>query len=591
FMKYMPITIVVTMLGALVMAMLFVPALGARMRRDKSQVASTTLSDAAYEVHEDIDDPRPTDLFTRYYIRGVERVLLKPKRFCAMLCAGMVATFVLFGTIGPGVEFFPDIEPDNASLQVRARGNLSVGEMDALVRQVEARISPSDEVKTFYTRAGKLGERDLPEDTIGMIQMEFVDWQKRRKADEILNEMKAKVADIPGIVVETAKQEQGPPSGKGVQLELRSRDLSLLAPAVEKILAFMKETGGYTNVEDDRPIPEIEWEFSVDREKAGRNNVSVMAVGQMIKLITNGIKVNEYRPDDADDEVDIIVRFPQEFRNLGQLSRLRVFTDSGQEPIENFVTRTAHQSVGTIRRVDGLRVMNIKADVMEGVLADAKVQELTAWLAAGNLPAGVEPTFRGEDEDQRESQAFLSTAFIVALFGMALLMVMQFNSIYYMFVIMSAVIFSTGGVFLGHLLTYQPFGIVMSGVGVIALAGVVVQNNIIFLDTYQLLRLRGMEIRLALIETGARRLRPIFLTAGTTVWGLIPMMCAMTLDFVKRDISFGAPSAQWWVQLATAVAGGLTFATILTLFFTPCLILLWETRRGRWLQRGMASFR
>jgi multidrug efflux pump len=607
FMKYMPITIIVTMTGALVMAMLFVPALGARMRRDGESrhpaggVASAqdlslyheeilrspagSQNDAASEVGEDLDDPRPTDRFTLAYMRGVEQVLRRPGRFCALMCAGMVAVFVLFGTIGPGVEFFPDIEPENASLQIRARGNLSVDEMDALVRQVESRITPSDEVKIFYTRSGKLGTRDMPRDTIGIIQMEFVDWQKRRRANEILSEMKAKVADIPGIVVETAKQEQGPPSGKAVQLELRSRQPELIAPAVEKVLAFMNEKGGYTNIEDDRPIPEIVWEFRVDREKAGRNNISVMAVGQMIKLITNGIKVNEYRPDDADDEVDIVVRFPEEYRNLGQLARLRVYTDSGQEPITNFVQRTPTPSVGTIRRVDGLRVMNIKADVTEGTLPDAKVKELAKWIAEGNLPPGVEATFRGEDEDQREAQQFLTTAFFVAIFGMALMMVMQFNSIYYMVVIMSAVIFSTGGVFLGHLLTFQPFGIVMSGVGVIALAGVVVQNNIIFLDTYKLLRERGMAIREALIETGARRLRPIFLTAGTTVWGLIPMMCAMTLDFVKRDISFGAPSAQWWVQLSTAIAGGLTFATCLTLFFTPCLILLWESRTGGWWQR------
>jgi len=584
FMKYMPITIIVTMAGALVMAMLFVPALGARMRRDNEDATKAPV-DPDQIVGEDLDDPRPTDAFTLTYMRGVERVLRRPGRFCLLLFAGMISVFVLFGVIGPGVEFFPDIEPENASLQVRARGNLSVDEMDALVRRVEERIMPSDEVKIFYVRSGKLGTRDMPRDTIGILQMEFVDWQKRRSADDILAEMKAKVADIPGIVVETAKQEQGPPTGKAIQLELKSRYPEMLAPAVEKVLEAMQKRGGYTNIEDDRPIPEIVWEFTVDREKAGRNDISVMAVGQMIKLITNGIKVNEYRPDDADDEVDIVVRFPEEFRNLSQLSRLRVYTDNGQEPITNFVQRTPKQSVGTIRRVDGMRVMNIKADVEEGVLADARVKEIQAWLDAGQFPPEIEATFRGEDEDQREAQQFLTTAFFIAIFGMALMMVMQFNSIYYMVVIMSAVIFSTGGVFLGHLLTYQPFGIVMSGVGVIALAGVVVQNNIIFLDTYKLLRERGMPIREALIETGARRLRPIFLTAGTTVWGLIPMMCAMTLDFVKRDISFGAPSAQWWVQLSTAIAGGLTFATILTLFFTPCLILLWEQRQGGWWQR------
>jgi multidrug efflux pump len=582
FMKYLPITLMVTLTGSLAMALVFVPSIGARTDRQAEDAENTSV---AYLPEEDVGLTGKSHSFSEGYVSLLRRVLRKPGRFVAALSAGLVVIFIVFGSFGPGVEFFPEIEPENASLQIRARGNLSVQEMDALVRQVEARITPSDEVKIFYTRSGKLGTRDLAEDTIGMIQMEFVNWKKRRKANEILADMKAKAAGIPGIIVETAKQEQGPPSGKDVQLEFRTRDSALLPDAVERTLAFMAEKGGYTNLEDDRPIPKIEWQFTVDREKAGRNDVSVAAVGQMIKLITNGIKVNEYRPDDADDEVDIVVRFPEQYRNLSQLSRLRVYTNDGQEPISNFVTRTSKKSVGIIRRVDGMRVMNIKADVQEGVLPDAKVTEMRDWLMTRPLPPGVDITFRGQDEDQRETQEFLNGAFMIALFMVALILVIQFNNLYFMVVIMSAIVFSTGGVFLGHLLTFQPFGIVMSGVGVIALAGIVVNNNIIFIDTYLLLRQRGMDSLTSLVETGKRRLRPILLTAGTTVLGLLPMVFSLNLNFVARSVSIGAPSAQWWTQLSTAIAGGLTFATILTLFFTPCLILLWENRKGRWLQR------
>lgn len=575
FMLYMPITMIVTLFGALLMALIFIPVIGVWLSRyfRKDLEQASALAHAAQNG--------PFRRFARWYARMLDVSLRRPWRFMGGLVGGVVLIVLTFATMGPGVEFFPKIEPENVNLVVRARGNLSVEEKNALVRQVEARVAAlRGDIRVLYAQAGKVSLRDLPEDTVGVIQMELMPWDQRRKADVLLREMVRSAADIPGIIVESAKQEEGPPVGKPVHLEFRSRHPELLIPAVAQFREAMAKIGGFINVEDERPVPKIEWEYTVNREMAGRNDISMVDIGNVIKLVSRGVKIDEYRPDDADDEIDIVVRFPEEKRTLSQIERLRINTGQGLVPIGNFIQREAKQSVGTLRRVDGQRVINVKADLEPGVLADEKVKEIQTWLSEARLDPRVEIRFRGEDEEQKEASAFLSRAFGIALFLMALILVTQFNSVYYMFVIMSAVFFSTVGVLLGLMLTWNPFGIVMCGVAVIALAGTVVSNNIIYIDTYLLLKRQGMPVRDALIAAGEDRLRPILLTVATTVIGLIPMVFGMNIDFVGRDVSFGAPSSQWWIQLSTAIAGGLSFATVLTLFFTPCLIYVRERRLG-----------
>jgi multidrug efflux pump len=247
---------------------------------------------------------------------------------------------------------------------------------------------------------------------------------------------------------------------------------------------------------------------------------------------------------------------------------------------------------GTIERVDGRRVLTIAADVEEGLLVDDKVRQLRAWLDDHPVADGVNVLFKGEDEEQREASQFLTKAFAVALFVMAIILVTQFNSFYQALLILTAVVFSTVGVMIGLLVTAQPFGIVMCGVGVISLAGIVVNNNIVLIDTFNHLR-KQCRSREAILRTGAQRLRPVLLTTTTTVLGLLPMVLAVNLDFVNREIAVGSPSTQWWTQLSTAIAGGLTFATLLTLVLTPCLLEIGERfgsrRRGRVEARAAAG--
>ena len=588
FMKYLPITLIATLAASLFMALVFVPTLGG--------VVGRRAPDSDYQI-ESLSAAESGDLnritgASRLYL-GVMRVAVSHPLMVVVLATVLLGgVYAAYGHFGKGVEFFPDVEPENAVLHVHARGDLSVDERDQLVREVEQRILDMPEFASIYARSGtRFRSEEVSEDTIGIVQLEFIEWRHRRPAAEILDEVRARTADLAGIVLEVRKEEMGPPVGKAIQIELSSPEPEILPGAVEQLRAGLGGIGDLIDVTDTRPIPGIEWQLRVDREEASRFGVDVTIVGSTIRLVTNGIKAGEYRPDDTDDEVEIRVRFPFSERSLGQLDRLRVTTSEGAVPVANFVTRAAVPRTGTINRTDGQRTLKIESGVEEGVPVDGKVTEIKNWLAGTGLDPRIEVTFKGEDEEQREAEAFLTKAFGAALFVMAIILVTQFNSFYQAFLILSAVILSTVGVLLGLLITAQPFGIVMSGIGVIALAGIVVNNNIVLIDTYNILRRGGMDPIEAALRTGVLRLRPVVLTSITTVLGLMPMVLGVNIDIVGRSIAVGGPSTQWWTQLATAVAGGLAFATVLTLVLTPSLLVLGERRWRRGTATPAPTFR
>jgi multidrug efflux pump len=580
FMQFLPITLIATLTASLAMALIFIPVLGANFGKrppaSEAQLRSLSASETG-DLHE-------IRGFTGGYLRVLGGALRHPGKIVLAAAVVLVGTWAYFATHGTGVQFFPEVEPDQAQILVHARGNLSIYEQDALVGQVEERIlALSDEFNAVYTRTtggggggggGGFGG-DIAEDVIGQITVEFVDWESRRPADEILTDIRESTADLAGVTVEVREQEQGPPTGKAVQIELSSRDPSLLPGAVEQLRDYMESLPELVDIEDSRPLPGIEWEIAVDRSQAAKFGLDVTSIGDTIKLVTRGLTIDSYRPDDTDDEVDIIVRYPEGWRSIDQLDNVRVVTGSGAVPISNFVTQEATPLVGTLERVNGVRVMTLSANTLPGVFANDMIQQIDQWIAEeANLPAGVEVTFRGENEDQQEAGAFLSQAFMIALFVMAIILVTQFNSFYSAFLILSAVIMSTVGVLLGLVITGQPFSIVMTGVGIIALAGIVVNNNIVLIDTYDRLKKQFADPREAVLRTGAQRLRPVLLTTVTTMLGLMPMVFQTNIDFLTAAVTVGSPSTQWWVQLSTAVTFGLGFATILTLIVTPSALML-----------------
>jgi multidrug efflux pump len=576
FMKYLPITLLVTLTGSLLMALLFVPTVGATLgsRRGAAPAGPAIAHDENLLLVKNPFDG--LGVIARGYLSVLRHAIAHPGKVLLIGVVLLIGSFAAYSQFGLGYEFFPSVEPTQAALKIRTRGDLSVDERDQLVRRVEQRIMDMPEFESIYSRTSiRFGSED-EEDLIGRIQLRYVDWTLRRPSSEILADVRSRTADIAGLIIEPEEQETGLTSGKPIQLELSSRRPELLPEAVARIRAGLDAMPGLIDISDSRPIPGIEWRLRVDRSQAARFEADITTVGNAIQLVTNGIKIGDYRPHDADDEVDIRVRFPLADRHLGQLDRLRVPSGEGMVPASTFVERTAGPRIGNLQRVDGRRVMTLSADVADGVLADTMVRQIAAWLETAGVPPEIDIVFKGENQDQQEAEEFLSKAFVAALFMMAIILVTQFNSFYQAALILTAVAFSTIGVLLGLLVTHQPFGIVMSGIGVIALAGIVVNNNIVLIDTFNMIRAQGKSAVEAVLETCAQRFRPVMLTTITTILGLTPMVLGINVDVIARNIEVGGPSTQWWTQLATAVAGGLAFATLLTLLLTPSMLVLGE---------------
>jgi len=499
----------------------------------------------------------------------------------------LLVVYTAFFLFGRGVEYFPEVEQPFGMVDIRARGDLSIEERDRLVRQVEDRLLGMPEIEYLYAKTGSSNRG--AEDQIGSLTLNYVHWDQRRSADAIFADIHERTRDLVGILIETRKPDAGPPMGKPIHIEFSSRFNDELNNAVGRVRAFLETQPDVVNIEDSRPLPGIEWQIKVDRAEAARFGADVSLVGAMVQLVTNGIKIGEYRPDDSDDEIDIRVRYPEESRSLAQIDTLRIPSNRGLVPIGTFIERVPAQQVGTIRRTDMRRTLSIDADVAPGVLVDNVVQRLKAEVPELDIDSRVDWSFRGSTEDQQEDMDFLARAMMMALAIMAIILVTQFNSIYQAGLILTAVLFSTGGVLLGHLLTGKPFGVIMSSVGVITLAGIVVNNNIVFIDTYNVLRSRGEHPFDAILRTCAIRLRPVLLTTVTTIVGLMPMVLGININLIERDISVGAPSSQWWTQLASSVAGGLAFATVLTLFLTPSLLMIQARVLRRWEERQAAA--
>jgi multidrug efflux pump len=574
FMKYLPITLIATLSASLVVALFFTPTLGA------------LLGKAAPVPHDDRASDRGP------YMRTVKLALRYPGMTLALAVFVLVAVQMAYAKIGKGVEFFPSVEPDYGQVVIHGRGSISMDEKDRFVRAVEERVLQFKELKTVYARAGTENRdtNEISEDTIGIIQFEFVDWRERRAAHVIMDNMREKTKDIPGILVEVTAPRAGPPTGKPVQVQLSALDPDKLPEAAKKVAAILQARTDVRDVDDGQPLPGVDWKIDVNKAEAAKYGSGVSAVGVALQLVTNGVKITEYRPSDNDKAVDIIVRFPQERRSLDQMDELRIQTPMGNVPIANFVERKPAPRVGFIRHVAGNRVMSVTSNIAEGVPSAAVQIGLAQELAKTDLGPGVTWKLKGEDEERAKAGAFLMKAFGAAIFLIFAILLAQFNKLISVGLVLSAVVLSTIGVLLGLMIMGQPFGVVMTGIGVIANAGVIVNNNIVLIDTYDRLRREGVAAYDAILETCRERARPVVLTAVTAILGVLPIAFGMNVEFLSREITVGAPATQWWISLSTAIVFGLGFATILTLIVTPAALMaianLAERRALRKERRG-----
>ena len=556
FMKYMPITLIVTLSASLVYALIFVPTLGALIAKPFKH---------------------PPEHKDGAYMWVVGKAVRHPWSVLMLAIALLGAVPYAYVHYGKGVIFFPDVEPEFGLLYVKARGNLSIAEKDALVAQAEARILGWPGIETVYTRTGAAGGagNEVDADVIGTIQYEFVDWRERKNANAILADLRQAMVGIPGVDIQVSVPQAGPPTGKAIQIQLSADDPTYLNEVAQQVATQLASVPDVIDISNGLPPPGVDWELQVDRAAASRYGIAPSTVGAMVQLVTGGLKLSDYRPAGADDAVDIVLRLPADQRTISALDQLRIQTADGSVPISNFVTRKAAPTTGTLTRLDGSRTVTVQAGIREGVQPDTIYAQVTAALDAAKLDQyGIRWKLAGEDAEQAEAGAFLSKAFGAAIFLIFIVLLAQFNNFVSVGLVLSAVVMSTIGVLLGLMIMGQPFTMVMTGIGIIALAGVVVNNNIVLIDTYDTLRREGRPKIEAILQTCRERARPVVLTALTAILGVFPIAFGLNMELLNHEVTIGAPSTQWWIALSSAIVYGLAFATVLTLVIIPSLLML-----------------
>ena len=585
FMSFLPLTLFFVLGASIFIALIFTPALGSIFAKERKADAE----ELAELEKSERGDPKEMKGFMGWYARTVDFLSHHPFRVLAATFAIVIAIFVWFASTPHRVEFFLDEDPESVQVYVKARGNLNAQAQDDLVRQVEARVLGMQGVRALYVRSGNSsgssfggGRFGAPNDTIGTMEVEFLKYEDRvrlgLKGSELAAEVRRRVADIPGIETEVRAPEAGPPTGKAIQVELRSNNPAAINAAADLIKAKLSEDRQIIELEDNRTSPGIEWNLAVDREAAGRFGVDVLTVGQAIQYTTTGVLVGRFRPDDAEDELDIRVRFTSDGRNLDALDSLKIGTPFGPVPASYFVDRQPAQQVTQIQRRDGQRLVVIQANVPDGVAANQKIADLRPWLEKAPLDASVKWKFTGADEEGRAAVLFFITAIFAALFMMMIILLWQFNSFWGVAVTLFAVLLSTVGVLLGVVVnvanTFNYISVIMLGTGVVALAGVVVGHNIVLVDSFYQLRRAGYNAHEAAVRSAAQRFRPVMLTTLVTVVGLLPLMFQFHPNFHNLVLEYQAPGSGQWVQLSAAVVWGLSFATLLTLVLTPVMLAM-----------------
>lgn len=585
FMGYLPVTVFAVLIGSLLYALVFAPTIGSLIGGKTGVMASSggrigKLEDAS---------PEEIGGITGVYARILRVAVRSPGLVAIGSLATLITIIWAYINYGRGVEFFTSVEPAQTQVQIFARGNYSPEEIRDIVLNVESRIEDIGYYKSIVTQSGAGrsmgGGMGAAPDLVGTIFLEFTD---RRDRDvngfEVEDLYRQAIQDIPGVRAEISTPEQGPPVGKELQMEFYGEDLRTLIAEARRVRSHLENNfEGLIDIDDTAPVPGIEWQITVDRARAAMSGANMSEIGTAIQLLTNGVMMGDFRPDDSEEEVEIRVRYPEEYRGIEQIDNIRINTASGLIPISSFITREALPGVSSIQRVDGNRVVYVRANPAPGYVTDNIVQGVEQWMNANPLAPGIDYRFRGANEEQAESFAFLLSAFGLALALMAILLVTQFNSYYQALLVLSSVLLSTAGVLLGLLTTGQTFSVILTGVGIVALAGIIVNNNIVLIDTFNYLRARhsDWDIREVIVQTGMQRLRPVFLTTFTTGCGLLPLAMHVSIDLIGSEIELGGPITSQWVKLANAIVFGLSFATILTLIVTPAMLALPDHLRQR----------
>ena len=577
FMSYLPITVFAVLGWSLMYALIFAPTLGIALARRRGKGKKLPENHQSEESAKTLFQP-----LIDVYLKALNPIIKSPIKFILASMLVIIGIFFAYGKFNGGQDFFAQIESQYGMLEVRAQGNLSIDEQREITLKVHEIVSEIEGVNNLYGYSSNDSSvvygSDVSRDQISSFLVELFPREQREKgSDVVFAAIREGISELPGIYATGQEMETGPPTGKDIQIQVSSSDRQALYKTVSQIRQWIDgNVEGIRNLQDTLPLAGIQWEVEVDRARAAMLGVNVADVGNMVQMVTGGIIIGEFRPDDADGEIEIRLRYPKQDRQLTTIDNLSVNTPNGPVSISSFSQRIAKPRVDAIQRYDMLETVLILGNSKDGYLADNQTNEIGAWIDQQDFGSSVKIRFRGANEEQANAAAFLSTAFSLAMSLMMIMLVMQFNSFYQAGLILFSVVLSTAGVLLGLIASQAPFSTVLTGVGIVALAGIVVNNNIVLIDTYNYLRRNNnlLTASEAVVAAAKSRFRPVMLTTVTTIVGLLPLANGLSIDIVNRTYTVGGMVASWWQPLASAIVNGLAFSTILTLLLTPAMLLI-----------------
>jgi len=574
FMSFLPKTLIIALTASLFVGLIFNPVFCATLMKphrkpqlkDEANMVSSSKFLAAY---------RQTLVWS---LNNRLKVML----LVISVWLGIIVFY--FAVIFPkaGVEFFPDTEPASATIHIEAPFGSTLETSDFLTAQVEKQLQPY--VKDTDAIVANVGQKQgssgsgTKETHQSNISLSFPNWEGReRSPNSIIKELHQILGTFSGARLRLTKPSGGPPAGQAVNLELSGPDPVKLKRLSLAIQGRLKDIAGLVNLQDNMTATRSEIQIQLDREKLGKLGLTSKQVANIIRTAFNGRKVSSWRQQS--DEYDIVVRLDPKFRaSVNDIQGLYIKTPSGESvSLHELAQVKTTASKGSIRHIDSKTVVTISGDA-EGVPGASLLKKVQAKLKGYVLPSGYQIKYTGENESRAEMQDYLGKSFLIAIFLIFLILVTQFNSVILPFIILSSVFLSLMGVFLGWIVHQSPISIMMGGIGIISLAGVVVNNAIVLIDYIGQLKAQGKTTQEALVLAGMLRMRPVMMTAVTTILGLVPIVLGMDINFYRPDIiAFGSDSAQMWQPMARSVVYGLAMATLLTLIVVPVIYSLLES--------------
>ncbi len=580
FMGFLPKTVIIILSASLFVALVFSPILSSVFMRLKKKDYIT-------------EDRREARILA-FYRNFLSYALGHQKKIFFSAFSLLVVVIILYGFIGKGAQFMPQIAPKKIFVDVEAPSGTRLDTSDVIIRQIEEKTKVQPDLKDYVANVGSKGSGDISFGAGGgasnssRVTLEFLDYHERTTNTwETLSNLRKEVELISGADIEVTEQKEGPPTGAPVNIEITGHDFPVLGEIAKGVREKIKNIPGITNLRDDFDEGRPEIRITVDREKAALADLSTSEIANTVRTAVYGTEASEFR--DGEDEYDIRVRSLESRRNtLADISNIAIFKEGKNIPLSSLADIETACGLGSIKRKDRKRMVTVMADNAPGYLADPLLKSVQKELEGYKLPSGYAIAYTGESEDRQEASDFLSKAFVVVLFLIALVLIFQFDSLVLPLTIIFSVFLSLIGVLIGLIVTATPFGIIMTGLGVISLAGVVVNNAIVLIDYIQQLRQKGMEKTAAIIQAGVIRFRPVMLTAVTTILGLIPLSTGLNFDFANFKFLIGGESSEWWGAMGVAVIFGLAFATVLTLVMVPVMYSMLdsvEAAAGRYFSR------